>query len=388
MTAFEFEIKRPSTITDLEFLYTAPEPAFDNLTDLAKDFFQVPIAMIALNIEGRQWLKSCIGLDVDSTAREIAYCDFPIRTDEVMIVVDASLDARFKDNPLVTVAPNIRFYAGAPISCDGLLIGTLCIIDSVPRPDFGDRDVLRLQKLAAAVSSVLLVSKDAAANQAIIKGREKTQKTIGLMEDISGVGRWSFDIGSGSVWWSDQVFHIHGLSPDDSAPSYPEILKAYSENDAEKLQAFVNRAITTGEGYELAAKIIRPDGEIRDVVAKATTLSDARGRVEVLFGVFQDVTEYQSVIERLEESEARYKLLADNANDLVLQCKIDGTVDYASPSALRITGYDADQLISSKWCELLHPSDAERVPNAIRSLAQGGAISAEHPLARISQSHG
>ena len=128
------EVARLGQLRRYEILDTTPEDVFDDFTILAAQICDTPISLISLIDADRQWFKSRFGLAETQTPRELAFCDHTIRTPEVMEVPDATLDPRFGDNPLVTGAPDIRFYAGSPlIAPDGSRIGTLCVIDRVPR---------------------------------------------------------------------------------------------------------------------------------------------------------------------------------------------------------------------------------------------------------------
>jgi signal transduction histidine kinase/CheY-like chemotaxis protein len=123
------EALHASGLLDME-----PDTAIDGIARLAAFICQTPLAFVSLVDSDRQWFKAGVGLDVSEISRDIAFCSHAILTDDLMIVPDAQADCRFADNPLVTGEPQIRFYAGAPFKdADGLALGTLCVIDRVPR---------------------------------------------------------------------------------------------------------------------------------------------------------------------------------------------------------------------------------------------------------------
>lgn len=150
------EQARLETLQALSILDTAPEEQFDRLTRTAKRLFGVPIALISLVDENRQWFKSCVGLGVSETPRDISFCGHAILGDGLFIIPDTLADDRFADNPLVLNDPCIRFYAGCPLKApNGQKLGTLCVIGREPRYfDEDDRDALT--DLAAMVEHEFL----------------------------------------------------------------------------------------------------------------------------------------------------------------------------------------------------------------------------------------
>src|SRR6266852_9555476 len=128
------EAKRLKVLLQYQVLDTVPEEVFDDLTELADRICEAPIALITLVDEDRQWFKSKVGISDKETSRDISFCAHAILQSDLFIVSDATKDQRFAHNPLVTSDPRIRFYAGAPlITPDGHALGTLCVIDKVPR---------------------------------------------------------------------------------------------------------------------------------------------------------------------------------------------------------------------------------------------------------------
>lgn len=149
------ETTRLAALESLRVLDTAPEDRFDRIVRLAAWVADAPIALLSLVDDRRQWFKARVGLDAAETPREHAFCAHVVADGRPLWVADATLDARFRDNPLVTGAPGIRFYFGSPVRLsNGAVVGTVCVIDHVAR--LKDQAlVTRIEDLAAAAAAEL-----------------------------------------------------------------------------------------------------------------------------------------------------------------------------------------------------------------------------------------
>jgi signal transduction histidine kinase/CheY-like chemotaxis protein len=149
----EDEAVRLAELRALRMLDTPRDERFDCLTRLAAQVFGTPMAFLTLVDDCLQWFKSTVGAEISETSRDVSFCGHTILDEGFLVVRDATKDERFKANPLVLGPPHIRFYAGFPVrSSKGACVGTLCVVDSVPRdPSSSQLDALRdLARLAEA----------------------------------------------------------------------------------------------------------------------------------------------------------------------------------------------------------------------------------------------
>ncbi|MDZ7670131.1 MAG: EAL domain-containing protein [Gammaproteobacteria bacterium] len=185
------ESLRLKALQALDILDTPAERRFDRLTRLAQQIFRVPVALVSLVDEQRQWFKSHPGLDIRETARNISLCSHTIDQTSVMVVPDTNRDPRFSGNPLVTGAPHMRFYAGCPLhSSDGSAVGTLCLMDTVPR-FMGPRERDILAALATLVERELLLPGTALHDpaSALLDGPGFESRAHDTLEFCAAVGR-------------------------------------------------------------------------------------------------------------------------------------------------------------------------------------------------------
>ena len=150
------EANRLEALRQYNILDTPSESAYNDIATLAAFICDVPIALISFVDSQRQWFKSTVGLNVAQTPRDVSFCAHAILGKDIMVVKDVLLDKRFVNNPLVTCAPGIRFYAGVPlVTPSGYSIGTLCVIDRQAREDLSESQTKTLEALARQVVTQL-----------------------------------------------------------------------------------------------------------------------------------------------------------------------------------------------------------------------------------------
>jgi GAF domain-containing protein len=172
------EKQRLKVLWQYDVLDTVPEEVFDDLTELAARICEAPIAMITLVDEKRQWFKAKVGVTVNETSRDISFCSRAIEQSDLFIIPDAAADERFAENPLVISDPKIRFYAGAPlITPDGYAIGTLCVIDKIPR-ELRPEQKQALRVLARHVMTQLELRRHAGALNRAHKERDQMKSDL------------------------------------------------------------------------------------------------------------------------------------------------------------------------------------------------------------------
>jgi diguanylate cyclase (GGDEF)-like protein len=171
------EPERIASLRRMLILSTPDEEAIDRVTRTAQHLFDTPIALLSLIDSQRQWFKSCIGLPVRETGRDVSFCGHAIMDDALFVVEDATADPRFADNPLVTGDPRVIFYAGRPLhNADGHRVGTLCVIDHEPR-HFSEKDRHALNDLGYWLEAVFVNRELSEAEKAMLEELDEARRT-------------------------------------------------------------------------------------------------------------------------------------------------------------------------------------------------------------------
>jgi len=220
--------KRLEALEAFDILDTAPEPEFDDIVFVASSVCRTPVALISLVGADRQWFKAKVGFEACETPIDQSVCAHALSSPQPLVIPDLTQDERTRTNTLVTAPPNIRFYAGAPlVTYDGTIIGTLCVIDTVPRPEGLTADQLKiLQALARQVAALLEARRISSRKDELFRRqkhissamRSSAQQNMAAQE-AGRVGTFELDISTGQMRVSPEFCRIFDVPVADSYPA-------------------------------------------------------------------------------------------------------------------------------------------------------------------------
>jgi len=301
------EARRLRALESYRVLDSPPEFEFDEIVRLAALLCGTPVALISLVDRDRQWFKARIGLDAESTPRDIAFCAHAIEGNGVMVVEDAATDVRFRQNPLVVSEPRIRFYAGAPLlDGDGQALGTLCVIDHAPRA-LSPLMEQTLEILARQVVARLELRRQFSQLERELRARSQAEaefrQTAGFHEAlIDAIDGLALEIASPSLdityisrgaerllgyrlaWWRDQPGFWHQVLHEDDRNRVMGLVLACAE-DGEERAIELRMMSAPGEPVWLRGRMQRVPGgpggrKLRLLLVNVTEVRRAEARAE------------------------------------------------------------------------------------------------------------
>lgn len=342
------EILRLKILHDLAILDSPREQNFDDVAQVAMQLCDVPIAIVSLVDTDRQWFKSCLGLDVGETPRDIAFCAHAILVpNEVMVITDATKDFRFADNALVIGQPHIRFYAGAPlIAADGIALGTLCVIDYKPRT-LTHAQISALQALARQVVQLLRLK---ATNEAMQQYSGRVQliadKVPILIGELNLERCYIFANQKYQDWLSQDVETVIGKTANDIYPSHSaDAIATAIDNAYNKVSTSIEVELITGRVLELTY-LTRFDHD----------------NVVGIFEVATDVTERKTHLEMMRQERERLSAIIEGTNIGTWEWDMVNDSVVVNERWATMLGYelrDLSPINKSVWAALLHPDDAQ-----------------------------
>jgi PAS domain S-box-containing protein len=193
-----------------------------------------------------------------------------------------------------------------------------------------------------------------------------------MAQQIAGIGYWRIHLASGKRDWSDHMFTLHGVDRATYAGRMEDAIHLYHADDVPMIQAAVADISTHGGTFQMKARLRRDDdGDKRIVVLQGEAEHDAEGRIVAIVGVMRDITAEETALRRIEDSEIRYRAIAENVTDMISRSGMDGNLIYLSPSVKAVMGYDPDELVGGSLLPNVHPDDVKALVDDYRKMVTG-----------------
>lgn len=289
------EEERLAVLRGLCILDTPSESAFDELTAMAVKIFSVPVALISLVDEHRQFFKSVHGLDLRETSRDLSFCAHSLLTEGPTLVPDARLDPRFATNPFVTGDPNIRLYASAPLTTkDGTRLGSFCIISPQVR-NLTPGEVELLEHLANAASYLIDQRTTALQLEAAQKQIDIVGERYRLATRATSDGIWDWDCRVGDIYLSPRCSAMFGFEEKEHTLRLRDCLRHIHAEDRRRMLDQLNQAVEQHRNFSCEYRHLRADGEWRWMECSGLVLTDAKGAPQRKVGALRDITRIRAL---------------------------------------------------------------------------------------------
>lgn len=370
------EKDRINALHRYKILDTPVDPSFDNITRLASQLLNVPVALISFVDQNRIWSKSHLGTDIEEYERIEGFCSTAILEAEPYIVYDASTDPRCVNHPLVQQTSGVRFYAGIPLNVQGKYnLGTLCIIDFKPHQLLSNSELQTLRLLSKmAVDAIELHAR----NLEIIElnnNLQLSEQHFRSLFDQTSVGVSIASALTGAFIETNQRYcEIVGYSSSE-LESLDLLDITYIDDMA--VQHQMTSKLCSGDisEYNLQKRYIRKDNSIVWVDLTCTALWKAGEDPTTHISIVQDITDKKMAEIALQESEQRWSFALDGSNQGVWDLNIVTNEIFLSPRCKEMLGYPEEQISTdmNEWVKLIHPDDLPCLVSA-RMLALDGEV--------------
>ncbi|QRR01997.1 response regulator [Dyadobacter sandarakinus] len=359
------EIDRLNALLGYQILDTEADIEFDRLTQLASIVCNAPISLVSLIDQNRQWLKSQVGMDIREAPRDVAFCGYTILNDKLFEIEDAAADVRFSQNPYVTGDSKIRFYAGHPLTDpDGLNLGTLCVLDRVPRK-LSESQRMALKLISASVVDLIV-------NRRKKQETEHFEKVFTLSNDlicIAGKDRElkkvnpAFEKVLGwdkSYLLSTSFFDL--VHPEDLAETEQEIRKLTA---GAPVINFSHRFRCSDGGYKMLQWVATPEPE-----------------TGFLFAIARDISEERKKELMLHSSEQRFRSFFENSQGLICTHSLSGNFLAINKAGAASLGYTQEEVLALTIFDIVPAHYHDQLNKYLETIAEAGQSSGLMPTVR------
>jgi PAS domain S-box-containing protein len=373
---------RLAALAGYHILDTEPEKGFDDLVRLATRLCHAPTALVSLVADNRQWFKARIGFPDCETDLNSSVCAYVLTEPDLLVIPDLAADARTASNPLVMGEPHIRFYAGAPLrSDDGHVLGSLCVIDTVVRPEgltpeqaedlkaLADQVMIQLSMRRAAAQRDELLQQQSA----ILAELSRTEEELRLAVDATQIGVFDLNLVTGELRWDARVRELFGVAYDVPV-SYETFLHGLHPDDRVLADAAVQTALDPdGPGiFDTEYRAVSPDGVERWLGARGKALL-LDGKAVRFIGTVRDITSRRRAETSLQETEERFRLAVRATNDAIWDWDLVTNHVLWNEALTTAHGHKSENVepTGDWWIAHIHPDDRERIDLSIHAVIDG-----------------
>ena len=365
-------------------LDTPSEEAFDDAVALACQLCEAPTALVSLVTGDRQWFKARIGFAPGETGLDRSICMHTMSEGGLLVIPDLTADPRTRANPLVTGAPGLRFYAGAPLTTpEGVAIGALCVIDAKPRPEgLNPAQATGLAALARMVMTQLELRRGSLSRRAETAALAESELRLRLAIEAGGIGIFDYDLVAGTLSWDARTRALFGIGADEAVSYEGTFLVRLHPEDRAHVHAAVQAALDpAGPGlFDCTYRTCAPDGGAIAWVAARGALVTEGGRALRFVGTVRDVSAERTAQAAVAATQERYRLVTRATNDAIWDW--DLLADHVLWNEALHVAYgwapEAVEPTGGWWLDHIHPEDRERVEADIRRVISGGGQDWSH----------
>jgi diguanylate cyclase (GGDEF)-like protein/PAS domain S-box-containing protein len=376
------ESLRLSTLDSYNILDTGAEQAFDRLTRLVAGICETPMATVTFVDATRQWFKSTVGLEIKQTSREVSFCTHAISSPSLFIVEDALATPQFADNPLTCGGPGIRFYAGMPLmSPEGMVLGTLSVMDRVPRK-LTELQLEALETLAEQVVAQLVLRRQRYLSEKYRRRTaNRTEALLQIANEAFQVGTWELSVPDLRLNWSDTLCALYEV-PVGTRPTWQQWLAFFPPEERARLDLALDACLREGVRWDLELRTTTASGRQILVRSISHPIAEGEDAIVLIQGTLQDLSGAKLNERALNESEQRFRQLADAMPYIVWSAQPDGQIDYGNQTVMDYAGLDDVGAVTG-WLSFLHPDDVERtMAKWMACVRTGETFSCEYRLLR------
>ncbi|WP_221392220.1 PAS domain S-box protein [Dyadobacter sp. NIV53] len=330
------ENERLKALQNYLILDTEGEEEFDKITELASLICDVPMSLISLIDENRQWFKSTKGIDVKETTREIAFCQYTIMDNVLMEVQDATKDERFVDNEFVINDPHVRFYAGYPlVDPNGYSLGTICVLDD--KAKILNESQRKSLKVLASQTMALIV------NQRKRNDLKNFETLFRLSNDLICI--------AGTDGYLKKINPAFNrlLGWDEETLMKTPFVEFIHPDDREKTLTEVARLLSGGDTANFSQRFLRKDGEYLQL-QWVSTPEPATGN---LFGIARNITKEKINEDKLRVSEEKFRSFFENSQGLMCTHDLDGRFLTVNSAGAVLLGYTKEEVSKLSLYDLI-----------------------------------